>query len=138
MLAAILTGVLVTLIGSRFGFRRPLYAGYAVLLGSVLLFMAGQPVERFAWVACLFGVAWNLIAPYQFEAVIRVDSSTSAAMLVNAGTFGGLAVGPAIASYLVTPTYVQVNGFAIICIAVSLALAILSLKARGISNVATI
>ena len=104
----------VAFLGTRLGFKRSLFFAYFALLSSLLLLAFVQPVANFVLIGAMFGFSWNLLTPYQFEAVTRVDSSSSAAMLVNASTLGGIAVGPAIAGFLVSETYLQVNlmGFA--------------------------
>ena len=59
---------------------------------------------------------------YQFEAVTEIDTTSSAAMLVSAGTLGGMAMGPAIAGYLVTADYMLVNLLGLAAFACSLLL----------------
>jgi MFS family permease len=136
MFAAMMGGVVVAVIGSRFGFRKPLIAGYAILLVSILMLAILQPVERFSLLGCVFGFAWNVVTPFQFEAVTVIDRSSSAAMLVNAGTLGGLAIGPAVAGFLATPDYLRVNLLALAACVSSLTILLLVLRdhAGGMSN----
>jgi MFS transporter, DHA1 family, inner membrane transport protein len=131
MFAAMTGGIVVSVVGSRFGFTRPMYAGFAVLFVSIVLLAAVQPVQQFVLFGCVFGFAWNIVTPYQFEAVTLIDESSSAAMLVNAATLGGLAVGPAVAGFLATPTYFRVNMLALGTCVVSLALLVCALRMRG-------
>jgi predicted MFS family arabinose efflux permease len=113
MFAGMLGGLVVALAGSRFGLKGPLCGAYLLLLAAMVLLAVTKPVAGFLPVICLFGFAWNIVTPYQFEAVTAVDSSSSAAMLVNASTLGGLALGPAVAASFVTGTYLQVNILAV-------------------------
>jgi MFS family permease len=131
MFAAMMGGVTVAIIGSRFGGRLPMYAAYLVLLISILLLALLQPVDEFVLLGCVFGFAWNVVTPYQFEAVTFIDDSSSAAMLVNAGTLGGLAIGPAIAGFLATPDYQRVNVLAFGSCTLSLLLLVVVLRMRG-------
>ena len=80
----------------------------------------------------MFGFSYNFLTPYQFEVVTRVDESSSAAMLVSAGIMGGIAIGPAIAGFIVTSDYVWVNGmsFALTLIALALIVGALRLHER--------
>jgi predicted MFS family arabinose efflux permease len=133
--AGLIGAVMVAAIGSRFGFWRPLMIGFAMLLTSIGLFALVKPVSEFLAVGMLFYFAVNVTMTYQFEAVTEIDSSSSAAMLVSAGTLGGVAIGPAIAGYLVTPDYAVVNGMGWGAVAASFFLLVLAkqLHARKIS-----
>ena len=113
MFAGMVGGLVVALAGSRFGLKGPLCAAYLLLLTTMVLFAVLKPVDGFLPMICLFGFAWNIVTPYQFEAITAVDSSSSAAMLVNASTLGGLALGPAVAASFVTESYLQVNILAV-------------------------
>ncbi len=119
LFAAMLGGVAVSIVGARFGIRRSLYVGFAALLLTIACLALVKPVQHFVLLGCLFGFSWNIVTPFQFEAVTVVDSSSSAAMLVNAATLGGLAVGPAIAGFLVTPDYLTVNSLAFVVVLAS-------------------
>jgi MFS family permease len=90
--------------------------------------MTLQPVAHFLVLGCLFGFGWNIVSPYQFEAVTKIDGSSSAAMLVNAATLGGLAVGPAIAGYLATADFLRTNAFSLTAGVVSLAMIVAALR----------
>jgi MFS family permease len=136
MFAAMMGGVFVAIIGSRFGFRWPLCIGFAALLLSIALLATVQPVKLFLLLGCVFGFAWNIVTPFQFEAVTVVDPSSSAAMLVNAGTLGGFAVGPAIAGFMATPDYLRVNLLALIACVFSLTLLLFLLRERrGVNDI---
>jgi MFS family permease len=134
MFAAMTGGIFVTIIGSRFGLRWPLCMGFGVLLLSIAMLATIQPVKLFLLVGCVFGFAWNVVTPFQFEAVTVVDPSNSAAMLVNAGTLGGFAVGPGIAGFMATPDYLRVNLLALIACVLSLALLLFLLRKRHGAN----
>lgn len=128
MLSAIVAAIISAVVGSRFHFLLPLLAGYAILLLAVALLFVIQPVAQFAILAALFGFGWNIVMPFQFAAVTHADRSDSAAMLVNASTLGGVAIGPAIAGNFVTSDYgvIIVGSFA--ALAMALALLLLALK----------
>jgi len=130
MFAGMVGAVTVALIGSRFGYLKPLYLGYALLLPIILLFALVQPVAAFLPLASVFGFAWNIVTPYQFAAITHVDSSVGAAMLVNAATLGGFAVGPALAGYLASSDYMLVNLLAFAGGLLSLALLLGALRMR--------
>jgi DHA1 family inner membrane transport protein len=124
LFAAMLGGVAVSIIGSRFGIRRSLYVGFSAFLLTIACLALVKPVQHFVLLGCLFGFSWNIVTPFQFEAVTVVDDSSSAAMLVNAATLGGLAVGPAIAGFLATPDYLRVNSLAFVAVLTSFILLI--------------
>jgi|GEM_PF-6613204 len=131
LVAGMAGGLVSAFIGSRYHFARPLVAGYVVLLVAIILLMTIKPVAGFVLLASLFGFGWNILTPFQFAAVTHADSSTSAAMLVNACTLGGIAIGPAIAGNFVTPDFAQVNLGSLIACALSLGLLALALKWHG-------
>jgi predicted MFS family arabinose efflux permease len=128
MLAAIAAAVISAFIGARFHYMRPLLVGYAILLASTVLLFTVQPVGQFVVFASLFGFGWNVVMPFQFAAVTHADKSDSAAMLINASTLGGVAIGPAIAGNYVTSDYglIIIGSFAALVLA--LALLLLALK----------
>lgn len=137
VLAAGMTGGIVSaVIGSRFDFDRPLYLGYAVFLFSIILLIAFKPVDNFTLFAALFGFGWNILTPFQFAAVTHVDGSSSAAMLVNASTLGGIALGPAVAGNFVTANYDIVNIGALSACIVSLLLLIFALRQYRTTQIA--
>ena len=118
----------VAIVGSRFGYLRPMTIGYSLFLAALLMFIMFKPLVAFLAIGGLFYFAVNVTMTYQFEAVTKIDSSSSAAMLVSAATLGGVAIGPAIAGYLVTGDYVLVNIFGFVAAAASLALMLLALQ----------
>lgn len=128
LIAGMAGGVVSALVGSRFHFLRPLYVGYAVLLVSIVLLMTIRPVGEFVLLASLFGFGWNILTPFQFAAVTHADRSNSAAMLVNACTLGGIAIGPAIAGNFVSADYVLVNIGSLSACVLSLILLLAALK----------
>ncbi len=128
LVAGMAGGVVSAIVGSRTHFALPLYVGYAVLIVAIVLLMTVKPVGQFALLASLFGFGWNILTPFQFAAVTHADSSSSAAMLVNACTLGGIAIGPAIAGNFVTADFALVNAGSLIASALSLVLLALALK----------
>ncbi len=128
LLAGMAGGVVAALVGSRLHFLRPLYVGYAILFISIVLFITIKPVGQFVLIGSLFGFGWNILTPFQFAAVTHADSSNSAAMLVNACTLGGIAIGPAIAGNFVTVDYALINIGSICACVASLILLLAALK----------
>lgn len=131
MLAAIAGAVIAAIVGARFHFLRPLIVGYAILLSAIVLLFVVQPVEHFVFFASLFGFGWNIVMPFQFAAVTHADRSDSAAMLVNASTLGGVAIGPAIAGNFVTRDYGVIITGSFGALILALALLLLALKWNG-------
>jgi predicted MFS family arabinose efflux permease len=129
MFAGMLGGLTVAILGARLGYRRPLYVSYVFLLVSLAMLAALRPVQLFLPLICIFAFSWNVLTPYQFEAVTRVDRSSSAAMLVNATCLGGLAIGPAFAGYLVSADFLRVNVSSWCACGLSLLLLLVALKA---------
>ncbi len=130
LIAGMAGGVVAAVVGSRSGFIRPLYVGYALLLVSIILLIVVKPVGEFVLLASLFGFGWNILTPFQFAAVTHADQSDSAAMLVNACTLGGIAIGPAIAGNFVTGDYVLVNSGSLLACCLSLVLLLAALRWR--------
>ncbi len=128
MLAAIAAAVIAAIVGARFHFLRPLIVGYAILLIATVLLIAVQPVAQFVVFAALFGFGWNIVMPFQFAAVTHADRSDSAAMLMNASTLGGVAIGPAIAGNFVTADYGVIIMGSFAALVMALALLLLALK----------
>jgi predicted MFS family arabinose efflux permease len=136
MLAAIAAAVTAAIVGARFHFLRPLIAGYAILLIATVLLIAVQPVAQFVVFASLFGFGWNIVMPFQFAAITHADNSDSAAMLINASTLGGVAIGPAIAGNFVTADYgvIIVGSFAALVLALALLLLALKWHQSGVAT----
>jgi len=128
MLAAIAAAVISAFAGARFHYLRPLIAGYGILLTAIALLYAFQPVAHFVFFASLFGFGWNIVMPFQFAAVTQADRSDSAAMLVNASTLGGVAIGPAIAGNFVTSDYGVIIAGSFGALVLALALLLLALR----------
>ena len=120
MLASMTAAILVAVMGSRFGFVKPLAIGFAIISIVLVLFLLGKPQASFSVGIALFGFSMSFIMPFHFEAVTKVDDSSSAAMLVSAATLCGYAVGPTIAGFLVTPDFGLVNSAGLSFIALSL------------------
>jgi predicted MFS family arabinose efflux permease len=131
MLAAIAAAVISAFVGARIHYMRPLLAGYVILLAATILLFTVQPVGQFVVFASLFGFGWNIVMPFQFAAITHADNSDSAAMLINASTLGGVAIGPAIAGNYVTSDYgvILIGSFA--ALVAALALLLIALKWHG-------
>ena len=89
------------LIGARFGGGRPIALGYALLLASVAL-LVGQPLLlRFALAALLFKFTWTFALPFILACLADLDRSGRLMNASNLVIGGGLAIGPALAGYLI-------------------------------------
>jgi predicted MFS family arabinose efflux permease len=122
MFAGVAGAVTVALVGSRFGFKKPLYFSSVSYMLALFVLVSLKPVAGFVLVVCLCSYMLNLVIPYQFEAVTQIDRSNSAAMLVNAATLGGFAIGPAIAANMVTTDYQLIIVSCLCAVLASLAL----------------
>ena len=131
LFAAMLGGVTIAILGHRFALKPALVFAYFGLIAALILLTALKPVGLFLIIGCLFGFTWNLLTPLQFEAVTRVDGKDSTAMLVNAATLGGIAVGPAIAGFLVTESYLEVNLMGIAACVASFILIFVALRVHA-------
>jgi predicted MFS family arabinose efflux permease len=123
--------LLVVAMGLRFGLLGPLLVAFGGLLASITLFVLLKPSAGFLACGTLFGFCMNFIMPLHFAAVTRVDTSSSAAMLVGSATLAGFAVGPGIAGNLVTPDFTLVNAFGLGTCGLSLVLVLWALHLHG-------
>ncbi len=120
MIVSMAATIFATLLGSRFGYVWPLAVGATGVVFALLLFVLVMPVQTFLLLGCIFYFSANLVVPYLFDALTDVDSSSSAAMMLGGTQLGGIAIGPAIAGFLVTPDYRVVNGLAFLLSATAL------------------
>jgi predicted MFS family arabinose efflux permease len=128
--AAMTAALLVSVLGSRFGFIKPLMGGFGVILAATLLLALTKPHANFGLITTLYGFSMAFIMPYHFEAVTKVDSSSRAAMLVSAATLGGYAIGPTLASYLVTANFELLNLAGFGAFVLALLMVFLAMKLR--------
>jgi len=99
-----LSGSLLASIVARAIGRRPgAAAGGALALLAMLAFCADSPSALVFLVACCtLMFAWNVFFPFQFGLLAGGDRTGGASALTHALTGTGLALGPALAAYLVT------------------------------------
>ncbi len=128
ILCSLLASGLTALLGSRYGFVRPLIIGYIGILASILLLMIFPGLSLFLVASIIFGFAMNFIIPYQFEAMVVVDGTSTGAAWVNASTLLGLAAGPAIAGPLITPSFAPIILLGFVLGALSLGTTLLVLR----------
>jgi predicted MFS family arabinose efflux permease len=129
ILFAGMTGAtVVAIMGSRFGHFKAFATAYCGVLTAIGLFLYFNPVAAFLAIGALFYFCVTVTSSYQFEVVTKVDTSSSAAMMVMAATVGSIAIGPAIAGYLVTPNYELINGLGFISIALSFVLMLVAVR----------
>jgi len=121
LFAGMFGGAAAAIIGSRFGFVKPMVIGFAGLLAATALFFLYTPVQGFIPLAMLFGFCFSYVLNYQFEAVVTVDPTSSTAMFVNVAALVGFSVGPAIGGALATADFRVVNGMALLLMALSMA-----------------
>jgi len=114
--------------GSRLGHFKAFATAYCGVLTAIGLFLYFNPVAAFLAIGALFYFCVTVTSSYQFEVVTKVDTSSSAAMMVMAATVGSIAIGPAIAGYLVTPNYELINGLGFISIALSFVLMLVAIR----------
>lgn len=89
------------LIGARFGGGRPIALGYALLLASVAL-LSGRPLLlRFVLAALLFKFTWTFVLPFILARVAGLDNDGKLMNGINLVIGGGMAIGPALAGYLI-------------------------------------
>ena len=121
LFAGMFGGGAAAIIGSRFGFVKPMVIGFAGLLATTAAFFILTPVQGFIPLAMLFGFCFSYVLNYQFEAVVTVDPTSSTAMFVNVAALVGFSVGPAIGGALATADFRLVNGTALLLMALSMA-----------------
>lgn len=108
-----------TWIDSRFGLILPLVTGYAIAITGLYLLGSTGTGEAYLVAACTFVFGWNVIVPYQFATVARVDTDGRYAMLASTVSVSGLAIGPALAALFPTDgAYFAARAFAFaLCVA---------------------
>lgn len=121
LFAGMFGGAAAALIGSRYGFVRPMIIGFAGLLIATALFFVIAPVQGFIPLAMLFGFCFSYVLNYQFEAVVTVDPTSSTAMFVNVAALIGFSAGPMIGGTLATADFRLVNGTALALMGLSMA-----------------
>ena len=120
LFSGMIGGAAAAVMGSRFGFMKPLIGGFVGLILAAALFTILTPVNAFIPIVVLFGFCFSFVVNYQFEAVVTVDPTSSTAMFVNVAALVGFTTGPAIGGYLATADYRLVSGFSLILIALAL------------------
>jgi predicted MFS family arabinose efflux permease len=93
--------ILPALFGKKFGRLLPLITG---LIGQI--FVCFLLVSRDDWASyllavSLFNLFWNLVTPYLFGAIAKVDSSGRYMVLIPAAQAGGMAIGPVLAGMFI-------------------------------------
>ena len=130
MAISVVATVLVAVIGSRLGFVIPLIFAIGGSMLAMALFILFKPVAGYLALGGLFYFCVNVATPYLFDALTTIDRSNSAAMMMGAAMQGGIALGPAVAGYLVTPDYVLVNSFALGVSALSGVMLVIAIRAH--------
>jgi ectoine hydroxylase-related dioxygenase (phytanoyl-CoA dioxygenase family)/predicted MFS family arabinose efflux permease len=128
VMCSLIASALAAALGSKYGYVKPLIIGFIGVLGSVLLLMGFHSLSAFGVAAIVFGFAMTFIIPYQFEAMVTIDGTSTGAAWVNASTLFGLAAGPAIAGPLITEDYSNVIVLGLALGVLSLAMTILAIR----------
>jgi predicted MFS family arabinose efflux permease len=109
LLASMCGAIAAAVVGAHGEYPVPLALAYVGYLATVAMLIIATPLAAYAVVVCLFGFIANFLIPFLFEAVTLIDRTSRTAMLFNAATLGGLAIGPAIAGTVLTADYRVVN-----------------------------
>ncbi len=127
--------------GDRFGSLLPLAIGIIGGVVAVVLLVGPAAAELFTFAACLFNACWNMTHPYLLGVMARLDRRGLVVVRATAMQKIGLALGPLLASQLITST--DLSGavwLAAVAMSVALGLIALSLSRRAsgeISNPST-
>ena len=100
-IAGIAGGVVVMVLGNRFGRIRSMGLGTAISVLAVWLLMTGSGFYGFLIAAALVNFSWNYTFPYQMGTLALFDRNGSIAVLSLLVQTFGLSFGPLLASFLV-------------------------------------
>lgn len=90
-----------TLLGRRFGRSAPMFGGYALMIGCILLLLGSPTSLRFGLAALGFKYAWTFVVPFMMASLAGIDSTGRLMSLINLVIGGGLALGPLLAGQLI-------------------------------------
>jgi DHA1 family inner membrane transport protein len=126
--AQVLGSFLTAAFGARFSARPILIAGAALQTAVVTCLVLSTSSAGFVAAACVFGLFWLALQPYQLAELIQLDPTRRAAMLLPPVAFTGLSVGPLVVSFLVrgasvTGTFVGAAGLLVVSAALYIAVA---------------
>ena len=102
--AQVIGGIAAIVLVRRFAVAATLIAGNAVLaaiMSGFWLLPAGNVVP-FAVLCLVYGFAWLFLMPFHISLAFRVDAAGRVAMLVPAAQLVGSAIGPLVASLLIS------------------------------------
>jgi MFS transporter, DHA1 family, inner membrane transport protein len=99
----VLGALFVAWIGWRAPFRIVLMAAIAVQVVITLLLSRSLNASTYIAEACVFGLLWLALQPFQIRQLIALDPTRSAVLLVTPLTLVGLSVGPFCVSFAVAP-----------------------------------
>ncbi len=108
-LAGLAGGLLVTWLGTRSGRVVPNLAALIVSIASLLFVINGSTAEAFIAAALLFYIAWVFGLPYLMGVIAGLDPGGRAGAFAIVMQNIGLALGPALAGFMVTG-----EGFAVL------------------------
>jgi MFS family permease len=100
-LLGIVGAAIASALGGRAGRARLLLVGYVLMLGAVLLLNGTPDTTRFAIAAFAFKFAWTFVLPFILASLAAIDTSGKLMNATNLVIGGGLAIGPALAGWLI-------------------------------------
>lgn len=100
-LMGIVGAACTTLIGERLPRTPLLIAGYALMIGAVLLLQDSPTALRFAIAALLFKFTWTFVLPLILACIADLDPSGRLMNASNLVIGAGLAIGPGVAGQLI-------------------------------------
>lgn len=101
LLASAAGSVLATVLGTRFGRRRTLLAGMALMVGAILALSGAPAYWLYAVGVVGLGFTVGLVMPYQMAALAALDREGRFVVLITAAQGIGSAMGPVLGGAMV-------------------------------------
>jgi predicted MFS family arabinose efflux permease len=92
--------LLAAILGNRVGNVIPIIGGSVLSVAALGAFGVRLDLVAFALAACTFNFAWNFVIPFQLEIIAAADADGGVIGWAAPASFGGLALGPALAGLL--------------------------------------
>jgi len=108
-------GFTAAILGANYGLRWPHVVGFVSIFIAVLFLYSATGVVSFAIGSWIWEFGFSLGIAYQAAAVSRLDPSNRLIMLMPSCIGLSGVIGPAVAGYLKTDSYLGVYLFAIVC-----------------------
>lgn len=100
-LLGIVGATTATFIGNRFNRKLLLWLGYGAMVSSVTLLLGIPSISRFMVAAFIFKFTWTFVLPFILATVSALDQTGKLMNTINLVIGGGMAVGPAIAGFII-------------------------------------